>query len=335
MRRHLILPLVMLVQAVLHSVAYTHAAQVGLITIPWLLNRGGALYGNVLEHRAPLLAWTVALAQRLIPVEPITLLLGLNLVLVLGVSVGVYVITLRLTQRPIAAGAALLTWAWWEPSYGNILFYFDSVLGALFLAVVAVWAFHSDDAPSWRAPLLTGFILGTGVLVKQHGGGAAVLVGLWLLVYGRYRITSVAAYAFAGILPAALVLVYQANIGNLSDFLYWTVTFNLSGDVPPLPPTSAFVYKMLLTHLMVPAFALFTLRSEHRRERTLLLVVWAAGTVTLIPKVGEIHTMALLPAVAVMTGWAAADILPSGIPNPRRWLASASPTAIGLGGVVL
>jgi hypothetical protein len=334
--RHLILPLAMLIQASSHLFWLTSAAQVGLITIPWLLNRGGVLYGTVLEHRAPLLAYTIALSQQLIPLDPATLLRLINIGLVLGGSVLVYTITLRLTGRWLAAVIALGVWAWWEPVYGNILFYYDSVLGMLLLGGFGLWLTLKGHHQWWTAPFGIGLLLGIGVMVKQHGGAALVIGGLWLLTWGgarRGRLRSAVIYCLGGVLVPLLIVVYQAAIGNLSEFIYWTVTFNLSGDVPPLPPTSAFVYKMLLTHLFLPAFVLFTLRKP-QPERFLLLGLWAAGAVTLFPKAGEIHTMALLPVLSVMSGWAAADLLPTTRLRPIHWLREATPTALGLVSVV-
>lgn len=330
--RHRALAGVLLAQLGLHLFVYTSAGQVGLLTIPWLLNRGGTLYGDVLEHRAPVLAWLMALAGRVVPLDPAPLLLLLDTLLVLGVSVAVYALALRLTARRAGALAALLTWVWWSPSYGNVRFYYDSVLGALLLGAFGLWLALRGRAPRWT-PFAVGLVLGAGVLVKQHGGAAVVLVGLWLLATaGRGRWRAAVGYS-AGVLALPLVVVaYQAAIGNLGEFFYWTVTFNLSGDVPPLPPTSAFVYKMLLTHALLPVFVLFTLR-EPRPARTLLLALWLAGTATLVPKFGEIHTMALLPVLAVLSGWAVADLLPT--QPPARWggVRAATPAALGLAGV--
>lgn len=333
--------LIMAAQVVTHLFWLTIATQVGLITIPYLMNRGGTLYVDVLEHRAPALAYTVALAQRLTTIDPAQLLRLLNLGLVLAVSVLVLTLTLRLASRAAWVGGlfALAFWFLWEPSYGNILFYFDSVLGLLILAAVALWVTLHEHLPLPLVALLVGLILGGSTLVKQHGWAAVVLFGGWLLVWGaanRGRLMAVIGYGVgAALLPAAM-LGYYASIGHVAEYIYWTYTFNLSGSVPPLPPTSAYVYKMLLTNGLLPVFALMAWRKRDPLW-LLLLVMWAAGSVTLVPKFGEIHTMAQLPVLAVMSGMVVAELWDALELRPRvwRWVDEAAPLALGLVGVVM
>ncbi len=172
--RHTALVGILAAQLALHLFVTTSAGQVGLMTIPWLLNAGGTLYGDVLEHRAPGLAWTIALAGRVVPLEPAPLLLLLDTLLVLGLSVAVYALALRLTGRMAGALAALVTWAWWTPSYGNIRFYYDSVLGAALLGAFALYLLLRERAPRWT-PTLMGAV-GGGVCAGPaadgaHGGG--------------------------------------------------------------------------------------------------------------------------------------------------------------------
>lgn len=302
----LALPLVILVQIFTHLFWLTIAAQVGLVTIPWLMNRGYVIYDTVLEHRAPALAFIIAFFQRIIPIAPVTLLQWLNLALVILSSLLIYVLAYRLSDanKPLAAVIALIVWAWWEPSYGNILFYYDSVLGFLILLAIVVWV-GLQKRPLWAA-LSAGLLLGISTIVKQHGWAAVGMFGLWLLIWGsvrtnRWRIIGV--YIIGAMLLPLLVVMLQAAQGNLANYIYWTYTFNLSGSVPPLPPTSSFIYKMLLTHIFVMPFALLTW--QHRREKPLyllLLMMWVASGITLLPKFGEIHTMTMLPLVAVMSG---------------------------------
>lgn len=335
-----LVPAVMGIQIITHWLLLSIAAQVGLITIPWLMNRGYVLYDTVLEHRAPALAQVIALLQRGLPtLEPIVLLQGLNLLLVLAGSLIVTVLAVRMAHiKPQVAGAvALGVWFWWEPSYGNILFYYDSVLGFLIVLAVLVWdALRARTA--WGAVLLAGLILGTSTLVKQHGWAAVGVFGLWILLFsGRQRWRDALVYGVGALLLPLGMVAYEALQGNLANYIYWTYTFNLSGYVPPLPPTSAYVYKMLLTHVMLLPFALLCLRDWRQRQQwVLLLGLWLASSMTLLPKFGEIHTMSQLPVLAVMSGIGVAELLREARPQGVwRWLQGASASTLILVGVLL
>lgn len=334
--------LVMVGQVITHWFWLTIATQVGLITIPYLMNEGGVLYVDVLEHRAPALAYVVAFFQRALPMDEVQLLRGLNLLLVLLISLMVYALSYVLSNqnKGVAGLSAVVFWALWEPAYGNILFYFDSVLGLMILLAVFLWVMLNQRLPLVGVALLSGLALGSGTLVKQHGWAAVVLFGLWVLIWGaanRRRWLVVMGYSVGVLILPLMMVGYYASIGHLDAYIYWTYTFNLSGSVPPLPPTSAYVYKMLLTHIFLPVGALLAWREYRDNKMWLLLIMmWLAGSVTLLPKFGEIHTMTQLPILAVLSGMVIA-ILWRDVQfkwNVHGWLQNASLSTVGLVGVL-
>jgi hypothetical protein len=166
-----------------------------------------------------------------------------------------------------------------------------------------------------------------------------VLFGLWLLAY--YPRRRLLWFAASALLFPLLALIVTAVQGTLANYLYWTWTFNFSGLMPPEPLSGDFLRKLLLTNALVPAFALLALRpGRERRLQVLVLLLWLAGSSTLIPRPGEIHAMGQLPALAVLSGaalaalWAQARGWRHGQPF-GRWLRALDTTQAVLLGVLI
>ncbi|MCU0512756.1 MAG: hypothetical protein MUE40_09310 [Anaerolineae bacterium] len=324
---------IMLYQIIIHLVWLSPSTQSGQVTVPWLLNRGYTLFDNVIEQRAPLSAVLLAGAQRLLPLEPVDVVRLLNIALVLLLDVLIFRLAWCLGGGAVAGGLALLVWAWWQPVYGNVLFYFDTLLGLMVLAgvLVAVPPLLAGRL-TWQRALLTGVCLGIGFLFKQHGAGAAGLLGLALLVVAGPR--RLAAFVAGLLLPLLPVVGVIAAQGHLEAYLYWNYIVNLSGGVTPAPIEGDFVRRLLLLNVLALPFALLLLRDAARRPAALvLLLAWAGAWLPLYPHGGDIRVMALLPLTAVMSGVVLARVLPSLRPA-RDWWPRATPAEITLGGVL-
>lgn len=264
-----------------------------------MINQGRVLFADVLEQHAPGTSLIAAAAQRLLLVEPARAAQLANLALVLSITVGVWALGQRLAG-PTAGALAALVWFWWEPVYGNVLLYFDSVLGAALLAAALLWTTLDHRRPTWTAPLFTGLLLGTATLAKQHAWAAVALFALWLLVFYSRRLIWLVSGALIAPLLALIVTALQ---GTLANYIYWNWTFNFSGLMPAEPLSGDFVRKLLLSNAFIPAFALFALRpGRDRRPLFLVVLLWLAGSATLVPRPGEVHVMGQLPTAAVMSG---------------------------------
>lgn len=200
-----------------------------------MINRGMTLFGNLLEQHARNLAYIAALAQRLLPFEPVDTVRLLNTGLVLIISVLVYLTARQLTSGSALAGsAALLTWFLWEPVFGNVMFYFNTVMGFFILVALGVWlALHErrpmlrrviDRAAPWRSHPRQAARVGSG---DPDGSGAGDLRATL-----RTRTNEIAVYLLGvAVLPLALIAVMIAQ-GTLDQYVYWNWTFNLSGLMP-------------------------------------------------------------------------------------------------------
>lgn len=309
----LVLVAVLVVQVFTHLAWLSISTQVGQLTIPWLMARGMTLYGDLIENRPPASAALLALAFRLLPdIEPVLIVRMHNLLLVLAVTVLVFVLAKRLTGSTVAGLAASIFWALWEPVYGNLLFYFDALVGAVFAATVLVWLTIEPRRPAWLAPLLCGLLLGGATLLKQPAWAGVVLFALWLTFYSSYRRYLPAFILGVAVFPTLMVILAAAQ-GTLESYAYWNFTFHLasSGVSHAQPLTGTIVRKTLLANILAPAFILLALRRppQNRRYWVLVALLWFAGGATVFPNFGEIYHMGHMPLLAVMSGIVIAAII--------------------------
>lgn len=314
MARRFLFPLV-LFQVLSHLFWLSPAAHSGQLAIPWMMNRGKLLFGDIWEQHAPGSSLLGAAAQALLSnVDPALLVKVLNTALVVALTLLIYHLATRLSGKPSAGALAALYWAWWEPVYGNIMLYFDTLLALCVLLALIVY-YGAAERPSLRRIALTGALMGAATLFKQHGWLALALVGLWLILAQDRR--SALVYALAALLLPALQWLALAAGGLLESYLFWNWTFNLGGYMDGVPLDGDLFRKLLLGNLLIFPFVLFALRRDKRR--TLLLpLVWLAALTVLYPRFGEIHGMGQLPFAAVMSGLALAWALPQ-VRDPRQW----------------
>lgn len=281
------------------------------MVVPWLLERGGVLFDTVIENRPPGLAAIIAAVQAASPLDAVLTLRALNLLLVCAVTLLTFAIGAKLLNS-LAGLLAATAWFLLEPVYGNILFYFDGVLGAFFLLAVAIWWRFEGRRPAWLAPLGVGILLGSSILIKQHAVAVAVLFGVWLLLFSSRRVSNLLFYMLGvSVFPVLLLIIVSAQ-GNLDSYLLWNWSMNFSSVHPGSSISGDFLRKYMLTIALIPVFAALTPRFLTGRKASLIAFVWLGATATMIPNFGEIYVMAQLPLVAIMSGSAVALMLREG-----------------------
>ncbi len=314
MTRRLLFPLI-LFQVLSHLFWLSPAAHSGQLAIPWMMNRGKTLFADIWEQHAPGSSLLGAAAQALLPtVDPALLVKILNTALVVALTLLIYHLAARLSGKPSAGALAALYWVWWEPVYGNIMLYFDTLLALCLLLALIVY-YGAEGVPSLKRIALMGLFMGAATLFKQHAWLAVALVSLWLIFAEDRRFLLV--YALAALALPGLQWLALAAGGLLDSYIFWNWTFNLHGFMDGVPLDGDLFRKLLLGNLLVFPFALLALRRDKRRL-LLLALVWLAALTVLYPRFGEIHGMGQLPFAAVMSGMVLAWALPL-VRNPRQW----------------
>lgn len=314
MTRRLLFALI-LFQALSHLFWLSPAAHSGQLAIPWMMNRGKTLFADIWEQHAPGSSLLGAAAQALLPtVDPALLVKILNTILVVVLTLLIYHLATRLSGKTSAGALAALYWVWWEPVYGNIMLYFDTLLALCLLLALIVY-YRAEGVPTLKRIALTGALMGAATLFKQHAWLAVALVGLWLAFTEDRRSSLV--YALAALVLPGLQWLALAAGGLLDSYIFWNWTFNLHGFMDGVPLDGDLFRKLLLGNLLLFPFALLALRRDKRRL-LLLALVWLAALTVLYPRFGEIHGMGQLPFAAVMSGMVLAWALPQ-VHDPRQW----------------
>lgn len=285
----------------------THSGQT---TIPWLMNQGRVLFGDVLEQHAPGSSLMAALAQRILPdVGLDNIVRGLDVLLVLSLSVLIARSSLKLGGRTAAAWA-LGFWVLWLPVFGNVMFYFNTLLA---LAALAAYILGRGRWTTMSLPRAfgVGLLMGLATLFKQQAWLGIVLLGMvWAWQSASWR--SLIAYSFGSLVVPILIVIVVTAQGNLDAYLYWNWTFNLSGEMSGVFPSVDFARKLGLASILLLPFILRTLQpnTEHHADRMTLLALLFSGLALIFPRAGEIQVTSGLPFLAIASGVALAESLP-------------------------
>jgi hypothetical protein len=309
----------------------THSGQT---TIPWLMNQGRVLFGDVLEQHAPGSSLLAALAQRLLPSVALDdLVRGLDVLLALALGALIVRAALHLGGR-MAAAWALAWWALWLPVFGNVMFYFNTLLALAALAAYSLGQGRWASMSAARA-LGVGLLMGLATLFKQQAWLGVILLGLvWAWQGAGWR--RLAAYGLGALVVPGLIVLVVALQGNLESYLYWNWTFNLSGQMESIFPGVDFARKLGLACILLLPFMLQTAQAEAgpaRADRLALLALLLSGLALIVPRAGEIQVTAGLPFLAIASGLALAQALP----RLRLWpIAQMDALPLGLlGGLAL
>ena len=301
-------------QILTHLLWLSPAAHSGQVAIPWMMNRGMTLFGDIWEQHAPGSSMLAAAAQSLIDIDPGLLAKLLNIALVLALTALVYQLAKHLTGDEWAGILAAAVFAWWEPVYGNSLLYFDSLVALCLLAALVAY-FRTGERHSAKQIAAVGLLMGAATLFKQHAWLAVGFMGAWLLLtVSRRRLALV--YAGAALILPLLQWIALWSGDLLDSYVFWNWTFNLSGYMDGVPLDGDLFRKLLLTNALVFPFAALALRGD--RRHLILIALWLASATLLYPRAGENHAMAHLPIAAVMSGVVLATIRRQ-LANPRAW----------------
>lgn len=185
----------------------------------------------------------------------------------------------------------------WQPFFEGGVLWVDS-----FLPPILVSAFYFSlkflGFKKLKYSFLVGLILGVGIVFKQ----VVIPLSFLLLIYFFWQTKNfkVAVYFLLGVLtPIILMLVYLASINVWHDFIYWTITFNLTtfAQYGKKAPTIGGLLRVgFVLAASTPAFL------WRDRKMALLLFIFIIGSlVAIYTRFDLVHFQPALPFVLIAT----------------------------------
>jgi len=272
---------------------------------PWLIAHGKTLYVNIIDHRPPLIAYLIAFVQPLFGGNTLNTALVLHILTICVSLLGVYVVSIRLTHKPLIASLSILYFAALDSVFNNVLFTYEVALGLIYCLIMVCLL---DPTKITRLRLLiVGMLMGLSCFVKPQTVFVGGVIGLWLLVEPQTR-KRVAWYVVGGVIPVAAIWGAYFIAGMFKDYWYWNFTFNQRYGFSDLTViTGDFIRRMLLIHIWLVPLALlawqrFRTRDSLARYYGLLIGMCLVTFAFQLPRSGEMHAAAGLPMVSIAAG---------------------------------
>lgn len=277
----------------------TLSAHSGQTTIPWMMNEGRVLFGTILEQHAPATSLISAFANTLSPFDVGITARLLNTILMMLITLAVYRLASHYGKSTFAGIIAAGIWILLAPVFGNVLFYFNTLLVGCIVWALVTWISY-EAQPVWWKLVLVGLLFGLSTLAKQQGWACVGVFGLWLL-FTRRSFKETVLFGCSALLLPSLVIAIITMQGNLDNYIYWNWTFNFSGLMDSVPLESNFFRKLLIANAFVPAFFLIWFRSK-QQHIWLLFLLYLTLLIPLYPRFGESAAVTHIPFVAIMSG---------------------------------
>lgn len=296
-----------------------------MVLQPWLLWNGFVQYQHIADEHAPLLPQLLAW---LLPVFHGDALLTARVVhaLLIGSTVfGGVLWARRVSSRwaAIATGAFFLAWstlAYWAMWY-------DLALAPVYLVLFFLMSQDVQGRPAMRLGL-AGLVTGLAILIKQQALVLVIILPIWLIWQYRLRrvsprqgISLSSSYFLGLAIPVVAYLGYYYRLaGTFQDLLYWSLSFNLTGDyrsLGQLAPTADQIRQVLPAFLMVVPFVAGLVSPQHlqgntvppQSQRIWLMIFLILAILMLYPRYSTMHWAVALSFIALISGIACADLV--------------------------
>ncbi len=309
-----------------------------MVLQPWLLWNGFVQYQHIADEHAPLLPQLLAW---LLPVFHGDALLTARVVhaFLIGSTVFGSVLWARSVsgrRAAIATGAFFLAWsnlAYWAMWY-------DLALAPVYLVLFFLIS-HDVQGSSTTRLGLAGLITGLAILIKQQALILVVILPIWLIWHYRLRRISLrqgillsSGYFLGLAVPVVAYLGYYYRLaGTFQDLLYWSLSFNLTGNyrsLGHLAPTADQIRQVLPAFLMTVPFAASLVSSQglpenatpSQGQRIWLMIFLILAALMLYPRYSTMHWAVALSFMALISGIACADLVRQQIDRslwPTTW----------------
>lgn len=193
-----------------------------LFIYSYLTEKGLVPYEQILDQHFPgIMFFPINLAS--LGLNTISGMRVLHLGLILLTHIVLFYIAKKIFKSNKWALSANLLFVVWQPYYEGYVFWIDSFVVPIILT--ALFILMHGYSP--RKYFFSGLLLGLAVLFKQVAAPLAILTGLYLWFKSK-KVMQVKYYIAGLALPIIFMFVWVSYLNIWKDFVYWTLTFNLT-----------------------------------------------------------------------------------------------------------
>src|SRR3989344_1326128 len=267
-----------------------------LFVYPYLTNHGFVPYRDILDQHFPGLMFFPFNLGNLGMDTPIAARF-----LQYGVVIITHIVLYLVAKKFLGKKAILanIFFALWQPFFEGWVLWIDSFLPILTLSSLY---FLKSKKFFW-----SGLFLGLALLFKQVALPLIVIVGIYILFskkkqFKEKKFKPAFYFGFGVVIPTSLLFLYIANLGIWKDFIFWTVTFNMT--------TFAEMGRKYGTLsewgrvIGVYGFSLFAVLNKRLKEETFLIGIFLVGSLaSIFARFDFVHLQPNLPFVALLSAF--------------------------------
>lgn len=257
---------------------------------PYLTNHNLKPYSQIIDQHFPGLMFFSINLNNLGMNTPIAARVW-SIAIVLIIHIMIFLIGRWLFKNDKKALLANILFLIWNPFFEGWVFWIDSFLPLILLP--SFYAFYK------RKFFITGLLLGLGIVFKQTIIPLSFFILLYLFLSTK-NFKFCLKFLIGLLIPISLMLIYIINLGVLSDFWYWTVTFNLTTYAKfgtKLPPSSGYILRILLVY----GFAFLGFLNK-KKGITIPLFIYIIGSmIGAFERADFVHLQPSLPFIVLAT----------------------------------
>lgn len=261
-----------------------------LFVYPYLTNHGLKPYSQILDQHFPGLMFLPLNLDNLGLTNEVIARVWL-IAIVLITHLFLFIISRKILKNGYKALLVNLLYLVWQPFFEGWVLWIDN-----FLPVLLLPAFYCLYRKNY---LLTGLLLGLGIVLKQTIIPLSALVFIYIL-WSEKSLPKLIRYLLGLMPPILLIILYFVGIGVFSDFWYWTVIFNLTvyaSSGTQIPESFGFISRVFVVY----AASLSGFFYNDKRLKVILLLFLIGSLVGVFDRANFVHFQPSLPFVVILT----------------------------------
>ena len=262
-----------------------------LFVYPYLTNRGLIPYRDILDQHFPgLMFFPLNLDNLGMTTPEVARLWQYGVVIVIHLLL--FMIAKRIFGSERKALITNLIYFIWQPFFEGWVLWIDSFM-PIFLLPSFYFLYKWAKQKELKLVFLSGLFLGLAVIFKQAVLPLVLLVGIFIL-FKKKKLQHPAIFSLGFLIPCVFLVAYILKLDVWEDFIYWTVTFNLTtfAQMGRKYPEASLLLRSLF--VILPSLIIF--------KRYFLLTLYILGGLAFAyARFDLVHLQPVLPFVVLGT----------------------------------